>query len=232
MHKSRHSNCAKYRMNKRVFLIVLIVLFFVGCSEEPGEPVVSENETSSEISEEPSEPEEEIDPKSFLTFEEITALGYYPIWMKPNTVIIYDENGNEVPKIKISENPEKITYPHFKKLYRLYEKESGKAAADLLCVHDEEPDFTKPYELFDPDYTWKRKTLTDYTAKELQVRIFENGNCVYTSPDINEIRKYCAEQLETLWEEVTRFENPHNYYVDLSQKLWDIKKALLDKNGK
>ena len=145
---------------------------------------------------------------------------------------VEDENGNIIPRIKISENPEKITYPHFKKLYRLYEKESGKAAADLLCVHDEEPDFTKPYELFDPDYTWKRKTLTDYTAKELQVRIFENGNCVYTSPDINEIRKYCAEQLETLWKEVTRFENPHNYYVDLSQKLWDIKKALLDKNGK
>ena len=145
---------------------------------------------------------------------------------------VEDEQGVIVPRIKISENPEKITHPHFKKLYRLYENESGKAAADLLCVHDESPDFTKPYELFDPDYTWKRKVLTDYTAKELQVPIFKNGKCVYDLPDIEQIRKYCLAQLETLWDEVTRFENPHNYYVDLSQKLWDIKKMLLDKNGK
>ncbi len=145
---------------------------------------------------------------------------------------VEDENGNILPKIKISENPEKITYPHFKKLYRLYENDSKKAIADLLCVHDETPDFSKPYELFDPDYTWKRKTVSDYTARELQVKIFENGKCVYDLPDIEQIRNYCKEQIQTLWDEVTRFENPHNYYVDLSQKLWDVKKSLLDKNGK
>lgn len=145
---------------------------------------------------------------------------------------VEDEDGNVMPKIKISENPEKITYPHFKKLYRFYENESGKAIADLLCVHDETPDFSKPYELFDPYYTWKRKTITDYTAKELLVPIFKNGECVYELPDIEQIRSYCALQVQTLWDEVTRFENPHNYYVDLSQRLWDIKKELLDKNGK
>ena len=144
---------------------------------------------------------------------------------------VEDKNGNVTPKIKISENPGKITHPHYKKLYRFYENETGKAIADLLCVHDEEPDFSKPYELFDPDYTWKRKTVTDYTAKELQVQIFKNGECIYELPDIEQIRSYCAEQIDTLWDEVTRFENPHNYYVDLSQKLWDIKKSLLDKNG-
>lgn len=145
---------------------------------------------------------------------------------------VEDDNGNILPKIKISENPEKITYPHFKKLYRLYENDSKKAIADLLCIHDEKPDFSKPYELFDPDYTWKRKTVSDYTVRELQVKIFENGKCVYELPDIEQIRSYCKEQIQTLWDEVTRFENPHNYYVDLSQKLWDVKKSLLDQNGK
>ncbi len=145
---------------------------------------------------------------------------------------VEDENGNVSPKIKISENPEKITYPHFKKLYRFYENNTGKAIADLLCVHDETPDFTKPYELFDPYYTWKRKTITDYTVREMLVPIFKNGRCIYDMPSIEEIRSYCKEQIDTLWDEVTRFENPHNYYVDLSQKLWDIKKSLLDKNGK
>lgn len=145
---------------------------------------------------------------------------------------VEDDKGNIIPKIKISENPEKITTPHFKTVYRLFEKSTGKAAADLMCLYDEEIDETKPLEIFDPDFTWKRKTLTDFTAKKLLVPIFIGGKCVYTSPDIEQIRKYCKEQTDTLWDEVTRFENPHNYYVDLSQKLWDIKHTLLGKNGK
>ncbi len=145
---------------------------------------------------------------------------------------VEDDKGNIIPKIKISENPEKITTPHFKTVYRLFEKSTGKAAADLMCLYDEEIDETKPLEIFDPDFTWKRKTLTDFTAKKLLVPIFIGGKCVYTSPDIEQIRKYCKEQTDTLWDEVTRFENPHNYYVDLSQKLWDIKHSLLGKNGK
>lgn len=140
---------------------------------------------------------------------------------------VEDERGAIIPKIKISENTAKITNPHFKKVYRLYEKDSGKAIADQLCVYDETIDETKPLELFDPEATWKRKTISDFTARELLVPIFKNGECVYKSPDIEEIRRYCAEQIDLLWEEVKRFENPHTYYVDLSQKLWDTKDRLL-----
>ena len=120
------------------------------------------------------------------------------------------ENGAIIPKIKISENTAKITNPHFKKVYRLYEKESGKAIADLLCVHDETIDETKPLELFDPEATWKRKVITGFTARELLVPVFQDGECVYESPNIEEIRRYCAEQIDLLWDEVKRFENPHN----------------------
>ncbi len=144
---------------------------------------------------------------------------------------VEDENGTIIPKIKISENIAKITNPHFKKVYRLFEKQTGKAIADLLCVHDEVIDETKPLELFDPDATWKRKKIVDFTARELLVPIFENGKLVYRSPNIEEIKAYCSQQVHTLWDEVKRFENPHRYYVDLSQKLWDIKHKLLENNG-
>lgn len=142
-----------------------------------------------------------------------------------------EEDGVITPKIKISENVVKITNPHYKKLYRIFDNKTGKAAADLICVHDERIDETKPLELFDPDFTWKRKTVTGFTAKELQVPVFLNGKCVYKSPSIGNIREYCAEQLGTLWESVLRFENPHTYYVDLSQRLWDIKQKLLSDKG-
>ena len=137
------------------------------------------------------------------------------------------EDGTIVPKIKISENTAKITNPHYKKLYRIYEGDSGKAIADLITVHDEVIDTSKPLELFDPEHLWKRKVLEDYRIEELQKPIFLGGKCVYESPTASEIRDYCAAQLELQWDEVKRFENPHNYYVDLSQKLWDVKQALL-----
>ena len=145
---------------------------------------------------------------------------------------IEDETGAIIPKIKISENPAKITNPHFKKVYRIFENESGKAIADLICVHDEVVDQSQPLELFDPEATWKRKTVTNYTAKELLVPIFQSGKKVYHSPTIAEMRAYCAAQIDLQWDEVKRFENPHNYYVDLSQKLWDIKQSLLKHNRK
>ena len=104
---------------------------------------------------------------------------------------VEDEQGRIIPKIKISENTAKITTPHFKKVYRLYEKESGKAIADQLCVYDETLDETKPLELFDPEATWKRKLVTDFTARELLVPVFRNGECVYDLPDIETIRNYC-----------------------------------------
>jgi nicotinate phosphoribosyltransferase len=140
---------------------------------------------------------------------------------------IEDENGNIIPKIKISENASKITNPHFKKVYRLYENKTGKAVADLICVYDEIIDNTQPLTIFDPDYTWKRKTLTDFTAQSLLTPIFKNGKLVYDMPATDEIRRYCAEQVDLQWDEVKRFESPHNYYVDLSQKLWDIKHQMI-----
>ncbi len=143
-----------------------------------------------------------------------------------------EENDVITPKIKISENVSKITNPHFKKLYRLYSKQTGKAIADQLCVHDETIDETKPLTIFDPDFTWKKKRLTDFTARELQVQIFRGGELVYEKPSLEEIRAYCAQQLDTLWDEVLRFENPHNYYVDLSKKLWNIKQELLGSEGR
>ncbi len=139
-----------------------------------------------------------------------------------------DQNGTIVPKIKISENAGKVTTPHFKKVYRLSEKETGKAIADLICVHDEMIDESKPLEIFDPNFTWKRKTLTDFTAWELLMPVFKDGTLVYDLPDIHTIKDYCREQVDALWDEVKRFENPHTYYVDLSQKLWDIKQRLLN----
>lgn len=145
---------------------------------------------------------------------------------------VEDGTGNIIPKIKVSENAAKITNPHFKKVYRLFEGESGKAIADYICLHDEILDPKQPLELFDPLVTWKRKTLTDYTIRELLVPIFKAGVRVYDSPAIAEMRAHCASELELLWDEVKRFENPHNYYVDLSQKLWDIKAELLKRAGR
>ena len=142
---------------------------------------------------------------------------------------VEDSDGNIVPKIKVSENIDKITNPHFKKVYRIFDKKTGKAEADYLTVWDEVVDESKPLELFDPRATWKRKAYTNYVAKPLLVPVFKNGELVYQQPTLQEIQKYCMEQVDTLWDEVKRFENPHTYYVDLSQRLWDIKQSLLRK---
>ncbi len=140
---------------------------------------------------------------------------------------IEGEDGSVTPKIKISENAGKVTLPHFKKVYRLFENANGKAIADYICVHDEQPDFTQPLELFDPEATWKRKTVSDFTARPLLVPIFRNGQLVYKLPTIQEARAHCKREVGSLWDEVKRFEFPHNYYVDLSQKLWDVRSELL-----
>ena len=145
---------------------------------------------------------------------------------------VEESDGTVTPKIKISENIGKITNPHYKKLYRFYGNDTGKAIADYLTVYDEVVDDSQDLEIFDPEATWKTKTVYDFTAKELQVPIFKNGELVYNCPSIDETRQYCLEQVDTLWDEVKRFDNPHTYYVDLSQKLWDIKYGLLKKQGK
>lgn len=168
---------------------------------------------------------------SFGVGERLITAKSNPVFGGVYKLVAKEENGEIVPKIKISENPEKITNPHFKKVYRIYDKQNGKATADLICVHDEVIDETKPLEIFDPAQTWKRKVCEDYTLRELLVPIFRDGECVYRSPHISEIQQYCRAQVDTLWEEVTRFENPHRYYVDLSQKLWDIKHELLEAGG-
>ena len=140
---------------------------------------------------------------------------------------VEDAEGNIVPKIKISENVEKITVPHFKKLYRFYGKDNGKAIADYMTVHDEVVDDSKDMTIFDPNATWKRKTIYDFQTRELMVPIFLNGKCVYKKPTLQEIQTYCRQQIDTLWDEVKRFDNPHTYYVDLSEKLWQIQQDLL-----
>ena len=145
---------------------------------------------------------------------------------------VEDEAGNIIPKIKIIENVGKITNPHFKKLYRFFGNDTGKAIADYLCVYDEMVDDSHDLEIFDPEATWKRKTVYNFTARELMVPIFRGGKLVYKLPTLAEIQSYCAAQVDTLWDEVKRFDNPHTYYVDLSQKLWSIKDELLRENSR
>ncbi len=144
---------------------------------------------------------------------------------------VEDGKGQIVPKIKLSENVTKITNPHFKKVYRLFDRDTGKAEADYIAIYDEVVDDTQPLELFDPEATWKRKTLENYRAVPLLRTIYRGGQLVYQRPSLQEIQRYCEEQVETLWDSVKRFENPHNYYVDLSLRLWTIKEELLRKNS-
>ncbi len=152
-----------------------------------------------------------------------------PVFGGVYKLVAMEKDSEIVPKIKVSENVGKITTPCFKKLYRLFDNDTGKAIADVLTLNDEIINDNEPYEIFDPQNTWKRKTVTNFVAKEMQVKYIENGKLIQKLPDIEEIREYCKNQLNTLWDEVTRFENPHTYYVDLSQKLWNIKNSLLNK---
>lgn len=136
-------------------------------------------------------------------------------------------DGSIQPKIKISENVAKITTPCFKAVWRLFDKETDKAIADVITMHDEVIDDEQPYTIFDPNHTWKRKTVENFRAVPLLTPIFQHGECVYTPRALKAIKAYCLAQVDTLWEEVTRFENPHTYYVDLSQKLWEEKSRML-----
>jgi len=142
-------------------------------------------------------------------------------------VAVEDENGNIIPKIKISENVSKITTPCFKQVYRLYSRETGAAIADVVTLRDEEIDQDKPYEIFDQEHTWKKKTVTNFYVRPLLKQLFKGGECVYESPSLEALREYCSLEVDKLWDEVKRFENPHTYYVDLSKPLWDVKYRLL-----
>ncbi len=138
-----------------------------------------------------------------------------------------DRGGNVMPKIKLSENVEKITTPGFKQVWRLFDRESHMSMADVVTLHSEVIDDTKPYELFHPDYTWKRKRLENFYAKPLLEAIFSKGKMVYNRPNIEQIRHACLTNIEHLWDEVKRFENPHRYYVDLSEQLWQLKRDMI-----
>lgn len=136
-------------------------------------------------------------------------------------------DGNEVPKIKISENAEKVTIPCKKYIYRLYDRASGKAIADLMTLVDETVDDTKPLTIFHPEAPWKRMTVTNFMAVQLLKPIFVQGKCVYETPALIDLQKYAIQQVDTFWDEYKRLNNPHVYKVDLSQRLYDIKQHLL-----
>ena len=152
-----------------------------------------------------------------------------PVFGGVYKLVAVEEDGVIHPRIKISENIEKVTNPGYKTVWRLFDKDTNKAIADVLTLHDEIIDDSKEYEIFDPVHTWKRKVLTNYYAKKIQVPIFINGECVYKAPNLDEIREYSLKQVDLLWDELKRFTNPQVYYVDLSQKLWDLKNEMIQK---
>lgn len=149
-----------------------------------------------------------------------------PVFGGVYKLVALEENGEIKPKIKISENVTKITNPGFKKLYRFYDKNSNKALADILALNNEElPE--NNYEIFDEQNPWKKKILTNYNIKPMREKIFENGKLIYSSPSVSEIAKNAKKEVDSLWEEIKRIKNPHKYYVDLSEKLWNLKQEML-----
>lgn len=166
----------------------------------------------------------------FIVGERLINSASSPLFSGVYKLCAVEKNGSIVPKINLSENVSKITTPHSKMLYRLFDRETGKAIADVLTLEDEIIDESKPYTLFDPDFTWKRKEVEGFVARKLLVPVFEGGKCVYAEPCVEAIREYSSEQIDNLWEEVKRFENPHTYYVDLSEKLWRVRKNLIEEH--
>lgn len=168
---------------------------------------------------------------SFGVGERLITAKSEPVYGGVYKLAALETNGELIPKIKISENVEKITNPGFKGLFRLYDKTTGKARGDVITVAGETIPEQNEYVIFDPNAVWKKTRVTNYTVRNLQVPIFKEGKCVYECPSIEEIREYCKEQVDTLWDETLRFENPQTYYVDLSQKLWDMKNRLLEEHS-
>ena len=150
-----------------------------------------------------------------------------PVFGGVYKLVAVENDGNIVPRIKLSENIEKVTNPGYKTVWRLFDKDNNKAIADVLTLGNEIIDDSKDYEIFDPIHTWKRKVVKNYYAKKIQVPIFIQGECVYKTPKLDDIRKYSLEQVESLWDEVKRFNNPQGYYVDLSEKLWNLKNDMI-----
>lgn len=169
---------------------------------------------------------------SFGVGERLITASSTPVFGGVYKLSALEKDGQMIPKIKVSENVEKITNPGFKSLYRLYDKETDRALADVITLASEEMPEGDGYEIFDPSAVWKRKILNDFYAKDLRVPIFVNGECVYESPSIEEIRDYCKSELDSLWDEIKRFDNPQTYYVDLSHDLWKLKNDMLSEARK
>ena len=165
----------------------------------------------------------------FIVGERLITSASSPLFGGVYKLSAIEKDGKTVPKINLSENVRKITIPSSKQVYRLIDKDSGKAIADVLTLDDEIIGETKPYVLFDPDFTWKRKEIENFVTRKLLVPIFKGGKKVYEEPSLKEIREYCLRQTDTLWDEVKRFENPHKYYVDLSKNLWAERNRLIEK---
>jgi len=164
---------------------------------------------------------------SFGVGERLITARSEPVFGGVYKLVAIEKNGTIIPKIKISENVEKITNPGFKSLYRVYDKKTNKAIADLIALNDEKFDSNKPLQLFDPNYTWKRKSIKNYIIKNLMVQVFDKGKCTYESPSVMDIREFCIKEKASLWSEIRRLQNPHQYYVDLSKNLWNLKESLL-----
>ena len=169
---------------------------------------------------------------SFGVGERLITSASSPVLSGVYKLSAVEEQGEIKPKIKISDNTGKITLPGVKTVWRLMDRDLGKAMADVVTLSEEEIDQPTPYELFDPIHTWKKKTVKNFIARRLLQPIFVEGKCVYASPTLPEIQRYCSSQLNTLWEEVTRFDKPHHYYVDLSQNLWNLRQTMLEKFSK
>lgn len=164
---------------------------------------------------------------SFGVGERLITAKSEPVFGGVYKLSALEKNGKLIPKIKISENVEKITNPGFKTVYRLFDRDSNRALADVIVLDGETIPEDGEYEIFDPNAVWKRKKITNFYAKNLREQIFKDGKCVYKSPSIDEIKDYCKQQLDAMWDEMKRFENPQSYYVDLSYDLWKLKHDMI-----
>lgn len=168
---------------------------------------------------------------SFGVGENLITAKSNPVFGAVYKLSAIEKNDEIIPKIKISENTTKITNPGFKKVYRFYSKDTKKALADVITLNNEKiPE--NNYTIFDAQNPWKKKVLRNYTVRPLQEEIFNSGKLVYSSPALTDIAKKCKEELNTLWDEIRRMENPHRYYVDLSTELWELKNKMLDQKNK
>lgn len=165
---------------------------------------------------------------SFGVGEKLITAESNPVFGGVYKLVAIERDGEVIPRIKISENIEKITTPGIKQVYRIYDQETNKAKADLIILSHETINEEEPLTIFHPLYTWKRKTINNFYTKPLLVPIYEKGKLVYDRPSLNEIKEYCKEEIESLWEEYKRLDQPQLYKVDLSQELWDLKHNLLN----